>query len=303
MHLGLARTALLGWLRARSLGGAFVVRIEDLDAPRTVSGASERLLEDLCFLGLDWDEGPDVGGPFAPYLQSQRLERYAEALDALARRGRLYSCSCSRKEIAIASAPHGPSEFGPPYPGTCRASPQRADVPCAQRFLAPAALPHFRDGLLGEVAPLALGDFVLQRADGTVSYQLAVVVDDAAMEISEVLRGEDLAGCTGWQLALYEALGWPAPAFVHVPLLRGPDGARLAKREDARNPETPRSAREQSVAALRAAGVDAAQIVGALAGSVGLVAPGARTLPGELVAAFSLDRVRERQLDWERALG
>lgn len=291
MHLGLARTALLGWLRARSLRGAFVLRIEDIDQPRVVPGAAERLLEDLRFLGLDWDEGPDVGGPHAPYVQSQRLSHYQAALAKLRGEQRVYACSCTRKELAVASAPHGPSEFGPVYPGTCRAAPRRPDAPLCLRFLVQGDAGSFCDGLLGQVEPLARGDFVVQRADGTLSYQLAVVVDDIAMHISEVLRGEDLAGCTGWQLALYQALGQRPPAFVHVPLLLGADGKRLAKRDGA-----------LSIAELRARGVDAATIVGALAASVGLVAPGTRTLAVELVNDFALADITPRSIDWDSAL-
>jgi len=291
MHLGLARTALLGWLRARSLGGSFVLRSEDLDAPRVVPGAEARLLADLHWLGLDWDEGPDVGGPHTPYVQSLRLSHYQNALASLHAEGRIYPCSCTRKELAIASAPHGPSDFGATYPGTCRAGPRRGQAALCSRFLTPDVLPEFVDALLGEVAPSAQGDFVVQRADGTFSYQLAVVVDDIAMQISEVVRGADLAGCTGWQLALYRALGAFPPTFVHVPVLLAADGKRLAKRDGA-----------LSIAELRARGVEAPTIVGALAESVGLVQPGTRREPGELVADFALERLRERPVDWLSAL-
>ena len=276
LHLGLARTALLGYLRARSQGGAFVVRIEDIDGPRVVPGAFEALLADLHWLGLDWDEGPDVGGPLGPYVQSQRLNHYESALEQLGRAGRTFRCSCSRKEI-VASAPHGPSEFGPPYPGTCRAGPLRPDAPCALRLRVDGPLPSFVDGLLGEVQPEARGDFVLRRADGLMSYQLAVVVDDIAMGITEVLRGADLAGCTGWQLALYEALGARPPAFVHVPLLVGPDGKRLAKRSGA-----------APVAEYRARGVQPEVLIGWLAATLGLVPEGTKIAARELIATFEL---------------
>ncbi len=276
LHLGLARTALLGYLRARSEGGAFILRIEDIDAPRVVPGASEMLLEDLRWLGLEWDEGPDVGGPTGPYVQSQRQRHYESALERLQDAHRLFRCSCSRKEI-VSSAPHGPSEFGPPYPGTCRAGPLRPQAPCALRFRVDAPLPEFIDGLLGAVQPEAHGDFVLRRADGLISYQLAVVVDDIAMGITEVLRGADLAGCTAWQLALYEALGARAPAFVHVPLLLGPDGKRLAKRSGA-----------GSVADYRARGVRPEALIGWLAASSGLVPAGTEVRPQELLAGFDL---------------
>lgn len=284
LHLGLARTALLGYLRARSVGGTFVVRIEDLDGPRVVPGAAEALLSDLRFLGIEWDEGPDVGGPCGPYVQSARLARYAEAVTALRKAGRVYPCSCSRREVSLASAPHGPSEFGPVYPGTCRAGPKRPEAPCSLRFRVPEPLPSFVDGLRGRtVAPEAQGDFVIQRADGLFSYQLAVVVDDIAMGITEVLRGDDLAGCTGWQIALYEALGAEVPAFVHVPLLLGQDGKRLAKRDGA-----------TSIAEYRQRGVGADVLVGFLAWTAGLVPRGTRVMPRELIDTFTLARVDDQ---------
>ena len=268
-----------------------MLRVEDIDGPRVVPGATAALLEDLRDLGLDWDEGPDVGGAYGPYLQTERLARYSEALSVLRARGLVYPCTCSRRDIAIASAPHGAAEFGPVYPGTCRAGPSRSDAPQALRLRVPDVLPRVHDGLLGEVTPGALGDFVVQRADGTFSYQLAVVVDDIAMRISEVLRGADLAGCTGWQAALYEALGARVPRFVHVPLLLGADGKRLAKRDGA-----------QSVRALRAQGVSAPALVGALAASCGLVSEGATCTPAELLSTFALSRIRETPIDWAALL-
>lgn len=282
LHLGLARTALLGFLRARSQGGAFVLRMEDIDTPRVVPGAAAQILDELRFLGIDWDEGPDVGGPCAPYTQSQRTQRYEAALAQLEAGGHLYRCTCSRKEIALASAPHGPSEFGAPYPGTCRAGASRSG-PAALRLRVPDELPSFVDQVSGQrTAPIAQGDFVVRRADGLFSYQLAVVVDDIAMGITEVLRGEDLSGCTGWQLALYDALGAARPAFAHVPLLLDDEGKRLAKRDKA-----------TSVSALRAAGMRAPQIVGTLAASVGLAAPGSEVMPHQLIADFALAKLRD----------
>lgn len=281
LHLGLARTALLGYRRARAQGGRYVLRIEDLDGPRVVQGAVAEIMDDLRFLGIEWDEGPDCGGPFGPYVQSERLDRYEAAIARLRERGLIYPCTCSRKEIALASAPHGPAEFGVPYPGTCRQRPSRGG-PAALRFRVPEELPSFIDAVGGErVQPVAQGDFVVRRADGQFSYQLAVVVDDIEMQISEVLRGQDLAGCTGWQLALYDALGAARPSFAHVPLLLDVDGRRLSKRD-----------RSTSVGALRAAGQSAEQIVGWLAASVGLVPAGERALPADLVAGFALDRLR-----------
>jgi glutamyl-tRNA synthetase len=281
LHLGLARTALLGWLRARAEGGAFVLRIEDLDGPRVVGGAAEAILDDLRWMGLDWDEGPDLGGPYGPYVQSQRLARYDAAIDALAARGRVYPCTCSRKEIAVASAPHGPAEYGPVYPGTCRDGPRHAERAAAVRFRVTDPLPGYADGFRrGGPLDAAAGDFVVRRADGLHSYQLAVVVDDAEMRISEVLRGDDLAGCTPWQLALYDALALSRPAFVQVPLMLGPDGKRLAKRHGA-----------VAVAELRDAGTRPDVLVGWLAASCGLVAAGAAASPRALLGDFALERI------------
>jgi glutamyl-tRNA synthetase len=208
LHLGTARAALVAWQRARRAAGVMVLRLEDLDAPRVVPGSAESLLEDLQWLGLDWDEGP--------YVQSQRLTLYQDALERLKLLGLAYPCTCSRKEIAgVASAPHG--DEGPPYTGACRQGPSHPGRPAAWRF----KMADFAD------------DFVLQRADGIFAYQLACAVDDGLMGITEVVRGEDLRSSAPRQAALLAALGYPAPAYVHVPLLLGADGQRLAKRNGA----------------------------------------------------------------------
>jgi glutamyl-tRNA synthetase len=243
LHLGGARTALVAWLAARAAAGRFVVRVEDLDRPRSVAGAEERILADLTWLGLDWDEGPDRGGPFAPYRQSERLDRFETAIQQLLREGRAFPCFCSRAEVARAAhAPHGPGDDGPRYPGTCRdlsaaAVAERAKTrrPAIRLRVAPETL-VFVDGVHGEQredVSATVGDFVIRRADGVPAYQLAVVVDDAAMQVSHVVRGDDLLGSTARQLLLYRALGLTAPAFAHVPLVLGPDGARLSKRHGA----------------------------------------------------------------------
>lgn len=284
LHLGLARTALLGFLHARAAGGVFVLRSEDIDTPRVVPGADDALRRDLAWLGIEWDEGPDVGGRFAPYVQSERSLLYERAIEVLREKGLAYPCSCSRRDISLASAPHGVSELGPVYPGTCRSGPTRPEQPLSLRMRVSSPLPTFTDALIGEVAPEAQGDFVLRRADGLFSYQLAVVVDDIAMNISHVLRGDDLRSSTAWQLELYRALESPPPTFIHVPLVVGPDGTRLSKRHGA-----------ASVASLREAGVSAEAVVGFLAASAGLVATGSRVLTSELIADFSLTRIpRER---------
>ena len=291
IHLGNARTALLAWLDARATGAAFVMRVEDLDRARVVAEAEACLLDDLRWLGLDWDEGPMRGGPFGPYRQSERTERYDGAIARLLAAGRAFPCACSRADVArAASAPHAGDEDGPRYPGTCRGRPA-AEIEAraaAQgrapviRFDARGEALYFDDVLRGAVAvgPGGLDDFVLRRSDGTAAYQLAVVVDDAAMAITRVVRGEDLLTSTPRQLALYAALGLAAPTFAHVPLVLAPGGERLAKRT-----------RPSSLAELRARGVTPEAVLGALAASAGLCAAGERPRPWDLVAGFALARV------------
>ncbi|RAV02430.1 tRNA glutamyl-Q(34) synthetase GluQRS [Paenibacillus sp. YN15] len=239
LHLGNAAAALLAWLQIRSMNGEFVLRIEDIDGPRSKAEFARRIPGDLRWLGLDWEEGPDVGGPSGPYIQSQRLGYYGSVLDALDKLGRTYSCYCSRAELAaIASAPHGLASEGPAYPGICKkASKEELAEKAARktpsvRFELPAEPLAFVDEAAGlqQVPAGAGGDFIVKRADGILAYQLAVVADDAAMGITHVLRGFDLLDSTPRQIWLYQALGWQAPQFAHVPLLLGPDGSRLSKR-------------------------------------------------------------------------
>jgi glutamyl-tRNA synthetase len=292
LHLGNARTALLSWLAARAAGGTYLMRVEDLDGPRVRPGLEGRILEELRWLGLDWDEGPDVGGPLGPYRQSERLPIYARALDRLREAGLAYPCFCSRAEIAAASqAPHGPGDDGPRYPGTCRdlAEPERRARAGrrgpAWRLRVPDGPVEFQDGVHGpqrvDVAG-AVGDFVVARADGVPAYQLAVVVDDAAMQVTHVVRGDDLLSSTGRQLLLYRALGLPAPRFAHVPLVVGPDGQRLSKRHGS-----------LSLGERRARGDDPRAVCGLLAALSGLATAGARLTPRELVSGFDLARVRK----------
>ena len=305
MHIGNARTALLAWLHARQAGGAFILRVEDIDAPRCKPAYAQLLLDDLRWLGLDWDEGPDVGGPRSPYVQSERLADYAQALDRLEAGGLLYPCYCSRAELlAVASAPHGLDAEGPVYPGTCRSlAPEERAARAARktpalRFRMPDRPFAFEDGAAGtqRFGPGAGGDFVVRRADGIVSYQLAVVVDDAAMGVTDVLRGWDLLDSTPRQLALYDALGLPAPRFAHVPLLMGPDGKRLAKRHGA-----------SSLRALRESGVPAERVVGAIASISGLHDRPEPIAARELIRSFRLELVPQAPVvvdeRWLRALG
>ncbi|MGZ3427253.1 MAG: tRNA glutamyl-Q(34) synthetase GluQRS [Polyangia bacterium] len=286
VHLGTARTALAAWLAARAAGGAYVMRIEDLDGPRTIPGAEERILADLAWLGLDWDEGPDVGGPHAPYRQSLRLARYDAAVEQLLASGRAFRCWCSRAEVArAAAAPHGPADDGPRYPGTCRARatpPPRDRRPSVRLRVEPEEV-TFLDGVHGassQDVAAAIGDFLIRRADGIPAYQLAVVVDDAVMGMTDVVRGDDLLGSTARQLLLYRALDLVPPRFAHVPLVLGPDGARLSKRHGA-----------IGVRALQERGLSRGHIVGLLASTLGLCPAGAEVTARQLVDGFSLDRI------------
>ncbi len=278
LHLGTARTSLVAWLAARAAGGSLVLRIEDLDPPRVVAGAADALLDDLRWLGLDWDEGPDVGGAHAPYWQSQRGARYDAALAVLERAGQVFRCTCTRAEVqAASSAPHG--DLGPRYPGTCRAGPQRPERPASRRFRMDGGEP-FLDRLYG-AQPVSEGDdFVVQRSDGLYAYQLAVVVDDVAMGITEVVRGADLLSSTPRQIALYRALGAEPPAFAHVPLVLGRDRQRLAKRD-----------RPTAIADYRAAQLAPERVVGWLAASLGLAQQGDLVRPHDLVRRFELQRL------------
>jgi glutamyl-tRNA synthetase len=276
LHLGVARTSLVAWLRARKLGGTLVLRIEDIDGPRVVKGSAESLMSDLRWLGLDWDEGPDVGGAYGPYTQSERIESYAAAIARLQSTTAIYPCTCSRKDILeLASAPHG--DLGALYPGTCRNGVTRQDRPPALRLKVDAPAPSFTDALHGPQPARDVDDFVLQRGDGVYAYQLAVVVDDIAMAITEVVRGDDLLSSTPRQLALYRALGAEAPGFLHVPLMLAPDGRRLSKRDHA-----------PSIAEYRAAGVSREKIIGLLASTLGLVSHGSQVSARDLIDVFEV---------------
>lgn len=290
LHLGNARTALLAWLQVRKAGGRFILRIEDIDRARSRPHLADQCCADLRWLGLDWDEGPEVGGPHAPYVQSLREPLYREALERLQQNHHLYPCYCSRAEImAIASAPHGLSSEGPAYPGTCRRlSPSERQVRAGSgktpslRFALPDEPIAFNDLIAGpqHFPAGAGGDFVVRRADGVIGYQLAVVVDDALMGVTHVLRGGDLLDSTPRQILLYRALGYEVPQFGHLPLLLGPDGDRLAKRHGA-----------VTVAGVRSTGTPPEVLVGHLAYLSGLLDRPEPVRPVDLVPAFDLDRV------------
>lgn len=239
LHLGHARTFWIAQQRAEAAGGTLILRSEDLDAARCRAEFGVAMLEDLRWLGLRWGEGPDVGGPHAPYAQSARMNFYVAAFERLRAGELIYPCTCSRQDVLRAlGAPHA-GEEEPVYPGTCRGNGERLKTidQMNWRFRVPdGETIAFTDGALGahaEVAGREFGDFLVWRKDGLPSYQLACVVDDAAMRVTEVVRGADLLTSTCRQLLLYRALGWAAPTFYHCPLLTDARGIRLAKRDDA----------------------------------------------------------------------
>lgn len=291
MHLGNAFSALMAWLSARAEGGSVVLRIEDLDPRARSRERADLLMSDLEWLGLTWDEGP--------YYQSERGEVYAEALERLAGLGLTYPCFCSRAELHAASAPHA-SDGAYLYRGTCRGlSPDEvaeraATRPPATRLMVPAeddpsGTIEFRDLAYGdcrEVLARDCGDFLVRRSDGVVAYQLAVVVDDALMGVSQVVRGRDLLGSAARQTYLARLLGHPAPVFGHVPLLVAPGGRRLSKRD-----------LDLDLGALRDRGTRPERVTGLLAWAAGLTDEPGDGRPEELVGAFSWDVLAERRED------
>jgi len=254
LHLGHARTFWTAQQRARAARGVLVLRNEDLDPERARPELAAAMIEDLRWFGLDWQEGPDVGGPFAPYVQSQRRAHYLAAFEKLRAAGAIYPCTCSRRDVQeAAGAPHEAPPGGawvpdePIYPGTCRPPVRQGFGGQARRFtqrpgvnwrfrVPDGSALAFTDGRYGPqtaTAGVHFGDFIVWRKDDAPSYQLACVVDDAAMGITEVVRGADLLLSTFRQLLLYAELGLTVPAFHHCPLLTDAQGARLAKRHDA----------------------------------------------------------------------
>ncbi|ANM32295.1 hypothetical protein ABI59_16080 [Acidobacteria bacterium Mor1] len=304
IHLGNASSALCAWLSIRARGGTFVMRMEDLDAGRSRPELADQLLDDLRWLGLDWDEGCGEPGEFGPYVQSRRTASYEQAFLRLKRAGQLYPCFCSRRDIAAAaSAPQSAAaQAGSAgaagdagerlYPGTCRdldpAEAQRR-IDDGQRHawrlrVATGQRPDFDDLVCGRwegAAQQPPGDFVVRRSDGAFAYQLAVVADDAAMEIGEVVRGNDLLSSTPKQLLLYRALELPEPLFGHVPLLVDGDGVRLSKRQQG-----------ITLRELRERGLTAEQVVGYLAHLLGLRERPAPVSASALAGGFELAALR-----------
>ncbi len=284
LHLGHARTFLIAWLAARHAGGRVILRIEDLDRSRVRAEASRTALEDLRWLGLDWDEGLDVGGPSAPYSQSERSGLYHELLERLKQSENVYPCTCARADVSrAASAPHVEDE-GPTYPGTCsnrRVSDAHGlgDRPFAWRFRVPSGPVEWDDLFLGRVVldPSRVGgDFIVARQNAGYSYQLAVVADDASMGVDQVVRGTDLVPSTPRQILLYRQAGCPEPVFGHVSLAVESDGRRLAKRDGS-----------LKLATLREDGVDARLLIGELVHSCGWTAAMTPMVPREAIGLFN----------------
>ncbi len=238
LHLGHARTFWVAQERAKANGGTLILRNDDLDRARCKPEFVRAMLEDLQWFGLEWKEGPDAGGPFAPYSQSERFSEYRAAFEKLRATNAIYPCNCSRRDIlSAATAPHAADDEEPIYPGTCRGKVKNESPKFSWRFRVPdAEVVSFIDKNLGEqrfAAGKDFGDFVVWRNDDVPAYQLACAVDDATMQITEVVRGADLLLSTVRQLLLYRALGSKAPAFFHCPLMLDENGQRLAKRNDA----------------------------------------------------------------------
>ena len=285
LHLGNARTALVAYWQARAQDGSFVLRVEDLDSARSKPEMVTANLDELRWLGLEWDEGPDVGGPYAPYVQSERHELYQQTLEQLQASGHIYECYLSRKDLrAVASAPHGhmpvygvqERELNTKLRDRKRLEGKTPSL----RFRVDKPVRSFCDAFQGKQRS-ETGDFVVKRADGEWAYQLAVVVDDLTMHISDVVRGDDLLQSTGAQLQLYEALGETPPRFLHVPLLQDETGERMAKRKGS-----------LTLTALQNQGIKPERVVGLLTHSLGLMPE-----PTEIPIKGSLDLYRPSALN------
>ncbi|NNE01239.1 MAG: tRNA glutamyl-Q(34) synthetase GluQRS [Pirellulaceae bacterium] len=307
-HLGNARTYLLAYWSARSIGARLIMRIEDIDSPRVKPWARQQAIDDLRWLGIDWDEGPDVPyrptdgpptvqGAHGPYIQTERVALYQTALERLITQDRVFPCTCSRKDIAAAaSAPHeGESPIaheGPIYPGTCASWSNGDGIPQQGTFcwwFRPSDREiRFTDIVTGDQSchvAKQLGAFPVTQKSGQFAYQLAVVVDDALMEITEVVRGDDLIPSTYRQLELYDALGYQPPRFAHVPLVKGTDGRRLAKRHG-----------DTRLSTFRQQGVSPQQIVGWAAHSAGVTENDAPIAAADVITQFDWTKLNRQSI-------
>lgn len=277
IHLGNVWTAFLAWLQVRQQKGTLILRIEDIDEQRSKPEYTQALLEDLAWLGLDWDEGPGKGGLYGPYIQQERYSLYEKALQELQAKHLLYPCYCSRARLQAIGAPHeGEHRL---YDGHCYGMPEeqrrQMDRKPSWRVHVPHVSVSFTDGSYGpfsDYLPRVCGDFVVRRADGLYAYQLAVAVDDGSMGITHVLRGRDLLSSTAQQIWLMEVLGYTPPSYTHVPMLIDASGNRLSKRQQG-----------ITVRSLRDRGVQADAILSALALAGGLVSERRLYHKGELL--------------------
>ncbi len=291
MHLGNVFSALISWLSVRASGGDMLLRIEDLDTQRCRPEYTDQLLDDLRYLGLDYDEGEGVGGENGPYRQSLRTSFYEEVLCRLEEQGVIYPCYCSRDELHAASAPHA-SDGRVIYGGTCRGLSTEARAaktrPPAYRVIAEDRDAVFTDGLYGLQrmnTKAEWGDFVVRRSDGMFSYQLAVTADDAAMGVTQVVRGRDLLTSVAPQLQLYRLYGVRPPTFYHIPLLVSSDGRRLSKRD-----------RDLDLGVLRERFPSAEPLIGHLLFLAGLLPKAEPLSAREAVEVFSWDKMRRTDI-------
>jgi glutamyl-tRNA synthetase len=239
LHIGGARTALFNWLYARRHGGAFILRLEDTDKERSTAESVQAILDGLHWLGLDWDEGPGIGGTFGPYFQTERLDLYRKEAEGLIAAKAAYLCYCTKEELDARRAVFEKQKRQYRYEGTCR---DRTDVPAGRTAVVRFRMPQtdetlsYTDEVIGRISKQTadLDDFVMLRADGIPLYNFGCVVDDHAMAISLVIRGQEHINSTFPQLMLYRALGWAPPSMAHLPLILGPDREKLSKR---RHPE------------------------------------------------------------------
>lgn len=296
IHLGNAWSFLLCWLAVRSKGGTMVLRMEDIDPDRSRPEYVDGIMRDLDWLGLDWDEGPDIGGPYGPYVQSERYARYEAVVCQLMEAGHIYPCFCTRKELrALASAPHA-EDYGAAYPGLClnlteaereeRRAMGRNEalrLHCADDSIS------FDDQLHGTLCMTwesCGGDFAVRRSDGVFAYQLAVVIDDMDQRITQIVRGDDILHCTPRQVLLYRLLGGTVPSYAHVPLVYDHEGERLAKRHG-----------HFELRMLREAGISPQAITGYLGYRAGLLPEPAPATPQSLCARFNLATLPRHRVD------